>query len=266
MYWNLRRKTLHHEQALTNCPDQPAFRCGRCTSLVDNRLCPDSCVVEAHFKEEDRYEFNGKLELIQNLFKHTNTQKELDLLPQQLDDALVGHHGLALAVTDATGDIRFPTSGADVPRALLQDCQIQPVTCASGALRQWKQAEMSYRGMAASMTAGTGKPYTVAVTLDIEHHEVFMNKFRSVLALAIALAALATASLGLAVTRWRLSPLLQVTDMVAGVSAQHLQSATRTHGVHSGTGYRSAAAVQCSGTRRSRRDNHCRFSRSRHHG
>ncbi|MDP1926641.1 MAG: two-component sensor histidine kinase, partial [Thiobacillus sp.] len=58
-------------------------------------------VVETHFKEGDRHELNGKLELIQNLFKHTYTQKELDSLPQQLDDALVGHHGLAVAVTDA---------------------------------------------------------------------------------------------------------------------------------------------------------------------
>lgn len=179
-------------------------------------------VVEAHFKEVDRHELSGKLELIENLFKHAASPKQLDLLSQQLDDALVGHPGLAVAVTDATGRIRFATAGADFPRTLLQNCQTPSAGCTYGTLQQWKQAGVSYRGMAVSITAGSGTPYTVAVAQDIEHHEIFMNTFRSVLGIAIALAALATASLGWIVTRWGLSPLRQVTDMVAGISAERL--------------------------------------------
>jgi two-component system heavy metal sensor histidine kinase CusS len=179
-------------------------------------------VVDAHFEEGDRHELNGKLELIQNLFKHASSQNELDLLPQQLDDALVGHHGLAVAVTDARGDIWFATSGADFPQTLLNDCQAQPAGCTAGTLQQWTQSGTSYRGMAVSITTGGGRPYSVAVALNIQHHVLFMNKFRSVLALAIALAALATAGLGWIVTRWGLSPLRQVTDMVAGISAERL--------------------------------------------
>lgn len=179
-------------------------------------------VVEAHFKEGDRHELNGKLELIQNLFKHAYSQKELDLLPQQLDDALVGHHGLAVAVTDATGDIWFATPSADFPHMLLQACQSQPAGCTTSTLQQWMQSGISYRGMAMSMATGNGRPYTVAVALNIEHHVLFMNTFRSVLALAIALAALATAGLGWIATRWGLSPLRQVTHMVAGISAERL--------------------------------------------
>lgn len=179
-------------------------------------------VVEAHFKEVDRHELSGKLELIENLFKHAASPKQLDLLSQQLDDALVGHPGLAVAVTDATGRIRFATAGADFPRTLLQNCQTPSAGCTYGTLQQWKQAGVSYRGMAVSITAGSGTPYTVAVAQDIEHHEIFMNTFRSVLAVAIALAALATASLGWIVTRWGLFPLRQVTDMVAGISAERL--------------------------------------------
>jgi two-component system heavy metal sensor histidine kinase CusS len=179
-------------------------------------------VVDAHFEEGDRHELNGKLELIQNLFKNVSSQQELDLLPQQLDDALVGHHGLAVAVTDAAGDIWFATSGAEFPQTLLNDCQAQPAGCTAGTLQQWTQSGTSYRGMAVSMTTGSGAPYAVAVALNIQHHVLFMNTFRSVLALAIALAALATAGLGWMATRWGLSPLRQVTHMVAGISAEHL--------------------------------------------
>ncbi|MHB1077509.1 heavy metal sensor histidine kinase [Thiobacillus sp.] len=179
-------------------------------------------VVEAHFREGDRQELNGKLELIKNLFKHASSQKDLDLLAQQLDDALVGHHGLAVVVTDETGEIWFATSGADFPQTLLNDCQARPAGCTAGTLQQWKQSGISYRGMAVSMTTGGGRPYAVAVALNIQHHVLFMNRFRSVLALAIALAALATAGLGWIATRWGLSPLRQVTHMVAGVSAERL--------------------------------------------
>jgi len=179
-------------------------------------------VVAAHFEEGDRHELNGKLELIGNLFRHASSQKELDLLPQQLDDALVGHSGLAVVVTDAAGEIWLATSGADFPHTLLQDCQNRPAACAAGTLQQWQQSGTSYRGMAVSKTAGNGRPYTVAVALDIEHHVHFMNRFRSVLALAIAVAALATAGLGWMATRWGLSPLRRVTHMVAGISAERL--------------------------------------------
>ncbi|OYW22388.1 MAG: two-component sensor histidine kinase [Hydrogenophilales bacterium 12-63-5] len=178
--------------------------------------------VETHFEEEDRFELSGKLELIQNLFKHASSSDELDHLSQQLDDALVGHHGLAVVVTDATGNIWFATSGADFPRTLLQDCQARPPECTYGTLHQWKQDGVSHRGMAVSINAGSGKPYTVAVAQDIKHHEIFMDKFRSVLGFAIALAALAMASLGWIVTRWGLLPLRQVTDTVAGISADRL--------------------------------------------
>jgi two-component system heavy metal sensor histidine kinase CusS len=179
-------------------------------------------VVAAHFEEGDRHELHGKLELIQNLFRQASSRQDLDLLPQQLDDALVGHHGLAVAVADATGDIWFATSGADFPRTLLQDCLAQRAGCTTGTLQQWKQSAISYRGMAVPITTGGGEPYTVAVALNIQHHVLFMNTFRSVLALAIALAALATAGLGWMVTRWGLFPLRQVTHMVAGISAERL--------------------------------------------
>ena len=179
-------------------------------------------VVDAHFEEQDRTELDGKLELIQNLFRHASSNQALEMLPQQLDDALVGHHGLAVVVTDATGNIWFATSGADFPRALLQDCKARPAECSHGALHQWEQNGVSHRGMAVSITAGSGKRYTVAVAQDIEHHALFMDTFRWVLGVAIVLAALATAGLGWIATRWGLSPLRQVTDTVAGISAEHL--------------------------------------------
>ncbi len=179
-------------------------------------------VVETHFEEGDRHELNGKLELIQNLFKQARSPNEIDRLPQQLQDALVGHPGLVVAVSDATGVLWFTTPGAVFPDSLLKDCQNRFLKCTNGSLRHWQQTGIGYRGMAVPISAGNGQSYTVALGQAIERHEAFMGTFRIVLAIAIALAAVATAGLGWIVTRWGLAPLRLVTDMVSGISAEHL--------------------------------------------
>lgn len=179
-------------------------------------------VVEAHFEEGDRHELNGKRELIQNLFKQARNPNEIAQLPQQLHDALVGHHGLEVSVTDASGTLWFSTPGAMFPGTLPKKCQGKLSDCSDTSLQHWQQAGVGYRGMAVPITAGTGQPFTVVLGLDVERHEMFMNTFRIVLAIAIALAALATAGLGWVVTRWGLAPLRQVTDMISGISAEHL--------------------------------------------
>ncbi len=184
--------------------------------------------IEAHFVESDRHEIEGHLELIRHLLESADSQKGFDRLPQDLHDALVGHHGLAVAVVDARGNMWFATSGAAFPHVLLQsqDCSRLPdsVQCLGGALRQWHREGHDYRGMVVPMRAGNGEIHSVAVSLDIQHHEVFMNRFRELLVLAMALAALATASLGWIVTRRSLAPLRRVTELAAGISAEHLAS------------------------------------------
>ena len=182
--------------------------------------------VEHHFIEGDRHELDGKLELIRHLFKRTKDQQSFDHLPQQLDDALVGHTGLAVAVVDRQGHIWFATSGPGFPHALLhhQGCKDHSglVKCLSGGLLQWQQDGLDYRGRVEQILAGTGETYSILVALDIRHHEVFMERFRRILILAMALAALATAGLGWFATRRGLAPLRRITELSAGISAERL--------------------------------------------
>jgi two-component system, OmpR family, heavy metal sensor histidine kinase CusS len=187
-----------------------------------------SRAMEAHFVGSDRHELEGHLELIRHLLESADSQEGFDRLPQEMDDALVGHQGLAVAVVDARGNTWFATSGAAFPHSLMQiqDCSRLPdsVKCLDGTLRQWHQDGHDYRGMVVPVRAGNGAIHSVAVSLDIQHHEVFMNRFRELLALAMALAALVTASLGWIVTRRSLAPLRRVTELAAGISAEHLAS------------------------------------------
>ena len=131
-----------------------------------------SRAVERHFVETDRHELQGHLELVRRQLMRVDGHKALDDLPQRLDDALVGHHGLAVAVMDARERIWFATSGAGFPQALLrqEDCaeRAAPVRCLEGGLRQWRQAGRDFRGMLAPLRAANGERLKVALALDIQ--------------------------------------------------------------------------------------------------
>ncbi len=194
-----------------------------------------SRAVERHFVETDRHELRGHLELVSRMLTRVGDRQAFDDLPQRLDDALVGHHGLAVAVVDARERIWFATSGAGFPQVLLRQagCDGLPpaaMRCLDDGLRQWRQDGHDYRGLVASPRAGNGEALRVAVALDIQHHEVFMARFHEQLAVAMALAALATALLGWVATRRGLAPLHRVTDLAAGISAEHLASRLPTAG------------------------------------
>lgn len=177
--------------------------------------------VDAHFRDMDQHILAGKLELVGNLLAKAADRAALDALPQQLDDALVGHQGLALAVLDGAGRVWFASTAETFPHPLLEAARRH-----ERSLITWVGDGRPYRGLAARMPAGVaeGGPYTVAVALDIRHHAEFMHQFRRTLALAMGLAALVTAGLGWAVTARALAPLREMGATAASISASHLDT------------------------------------------
>ncbi len=177
--------------------------------------------VEAHFRDMDYHILAGKLELVNNLLAKARDRAAFDALPQQLDDALVGHPGLALAVLDGDGRIWFASTAETFPQPLLEAARRQ-----ERSLITWNAGERPYRGLAARAAAGMqqGGPYTVAVALDIRHHAEFMRQFRRSLVLAMLLAGTITAVLGWAVTARSLAPLRQIGATAASISASHLNA------------------------------------------
>ena len=184
--------------------------------------------VDAHFRDMDHHILAGKLELVGNLLAKAGDQAALDMLPQQLDDALVGHHGLALAVLDGVGRVWFASTAETFPHPLLEAARRQ-----ERSLITWRVDGRPYRGLAARMPAGVaeGGPYTVAVALDIRHHAEFMVQFRRTLALVMLLAAIVTAAMGWAVTARALAPLREMGATAASISANRLDARLPETGV-----------------------------------
>ena len=65
--------------------------------------------VEQHFVEQDMELMTGKLHLAGYLLEKVRTTRDLDTLGTQLDDSLVGHHGLSMLVRSADQRTFFAT-------------------------------------------------------------------------------------------------------------------------------------------------------------
>jgi two-component system heavy metal sensor histidine kinase CusS len=172
--------------------------------------------VEHHFAMEDDADMRGKLELVQHILAKSHQPSDLDALAGELDDSLVGHEGLSVAVIDARGRTWFASSGSAFPKYLVDTPGIVP-----GSLQQWTVGAAAYRGIITPVVVD-GKRFQVAISVDINHHLVFMAKFRRILAIAMLFAALTTAALGWAATHSGLLPLRRITLLAASVSADRL--------------------------------------------
>ena len=177
--------------------------------------------VEQHFVAQDMAVLTGKLDLTRHALEKVRSERDLISIPQQLDDSLVGHQGLALVVVAPDGQKLFATSGAEFPQALLD----KPVPADSLRPVFWKTAgNIPFRGLAALASTGIkdAPPTIIAVATDITHHEHFMSSFRFTLWSFVVLAALLTGFLGWVAVRRGLHPLHAMRSKAEGITAQKL--------------------------------------------
>jgi two-component system heavy metal sensor histidine kinase CusS len=179
--------------------------------------------VEKHFAEEDLDEINGKLELIQHAFDKVVTPADIEKLPQNLNDALVGHHALSVTVYEPSGKVLYTTHDADFPSYILAS---KPAHYKSESLllRKWELNQHVYRGLSIQMaTARTdGAPLNVAIALDIEHHQKFITRFQQSLWISLITGIVSMVILGWLAARRGLSPIRDFDKIARRVSASRL--------------------------------------------
>ncbi len=177
--------------------------------------------VEQHFEEQDMATLGGKLELMRHVLAKVHSTQDLRSLPQKLDDSLVGHHGLVLAVQEANGQTLFATADAPFPQPLLERVR----TPDAGRPYVWRIDEhLSFRGIVAEAPIGIPgwPPAVIAVATDISHHNSFMDSFMKTLWLVVVGGTVATGLLGWIAARRGLAPLREMRRQAAEVSAQRL--------------------------------------------
>lgn len=181
--------------------------------------------MDRHFQEQDRAELQAKLDLTASALYRVHDSADLDRLPQFLDDALIGQHGLSILITNGDGRLLFATSGANSAFPRLPDNILStPGTRRQPPLLTWEQDGQSWRGLLASLLSSDpmAKPLQVLVALDIGHHRQFLADFHRTLWLAVLLTIAAIALLGWIAVRQGLKPLQALTHVARNISANDL--------------------------------------------
>lgn len=173
--------------------------------------------VEAHFRELDQHELDGKLTLIQNLLQ--GRPGDTRPLGQRLDDAFTGHDAVGVLLRNAAGDIVHAIQAGHFPPAQLHGAPLPPTPA------MWEQGGRQFIGRESHVALPAGHAddgVQVVLALDISHHAQFLDEVRARLWLGISLAAVTAALLGWLAAYKGLAPLRRVTATTRCLSAEQL--------------------------------------------
>ena len=177
-------------------------------------------VGENQLQEHYRMELDGKMELVRNTLGGVTSTVTITELRQKLHSAIIiSHPGIAITVAASDGTTLFSVGRPEVVKHLLEGAEIgkpKPVVWALDSRTYRIRTEHLTPGITASQSAN------VAIAVDITEEMEFMAKFMRLLWLGMTLAALALGWLGWVAVRRGLSPLHDISAMVANVSAQQL--------------------------------------------
>jgi two-component system heavy metal sensor histidine kinase CusS len=179
-------------------------------------------VIDRHFAEQDYTELRGKLELASRLVSKARSEGTTELLPRHLDDALVGHHHLALALYDNARKV-YGFGAAEYPQTLLTQATTR--LAATPTILFWHEGSNQYRGLALRLAAdGSPGGSVLVVAVETSHHREFLDHFKVALSVVLTLASVAALALGWAVARVGLTPLRQTAQLAREITAERINT------------------------------------------
>lgn len=169
--------------------------------------------ADAHMAELDAHELLGKLALT----RHVGTRESTpDALATRLGDALVGEHGVIVAVDGENGAIfRWPEAQlAGALAAATGKVDETPVRLSLNG--------QDFRAVAGALETAWGETARIVVARDIRHHTDFLDRMQRDFWLALLSAALLTVVLGMLIARQGMSPVRDIARAAGRISAGQL--------------------------------------------
>lgn len=177
-------------------------------------------LVESHFEEMDAGILWSEYQRIAGALTMARTTQELSSLPQEHSESLSDESGMTALVIGPDGRQVFAAGSARFPDTMLVNANehmYRPT--------RWTDAQNhAFRGVVAkAMTGIPGSgPATVAVAMDLEHHERFMASFRFTLWIVVGGAAVVSSTFGWIVVRRGLRPLRDIGQSAGAITATRL--------------------------------------------
>lgn len=181
--------------------------------------------IERHFQTQDMALLKGKLTLVQHLLADATEKHTEKGLPDLLNDALIGHHGLAVRVSSARGvlyqskDLVLP----EINAAVTHTDNIRPFEVSLPDGRIFHAISVVIPGEAA--------PYVVTIATDASDHMAFMRSFSVTLWFFVGFAAVLTGLAVWLIAYREMAPLKKIRAEAAHITAQHLDQRLSTESI-----------------------------------
>ena len=176
--------------------------------------------LDHHFEAQDQGSLHSHLQQARLMIAPVDDAAALATLPAQFHQAFASHHDLAIRVLDAGGRTLFEQNATAMP----VDWWRHPNDTHPAATMTWREGEHAWRGSAMLMPlsmAGVA-PLTVAMALDIHHHELFITNFRHALMGYVLLTAAGCALLAWWAVRQGMKPLRVMAAKAARIGSGQL--------------------------------------------
>lgn len=180
-------------------------------------------LVESHFVQRDMNEIEGTTEVVRNVLAKVGYHSDLDLVPQLLEDALVGHAGVFIKIVGPEGRVLFASSDALSPNAH-PGTLAMPDSRSRGGPDVREYGGHAFRQSVVAVPLGIAgiSPAEVLIAVNIDHERDFMAEFGRILWLSIAAGILLTGVLAWTAARRGLEPIRRIAALAQGISASRL--------------------------------------------
>lgn len=169
--------------------------------------------TDNHMAELDAHELLGKLALARHIGSQADSPAAF---AARLSDALVGEHGIIVAVDGPSGAIfRWPDDELAASLAAVS----AKVGEEPARLRE---DGMDYRAVAGSEQTGWNEAVRVVVARNIHHHTDFLEQLQRDFWLAVLAAALLTVVVGMLIVRHSMRPVRAIAHAAGRISAGRL--------------------------------------------
>jgi len=191
--------------------------------------------IKHHFRDGDIAKLSIIKGHVSQLFSISEAENYPDKLKKKLDDLLVGHHGAFLFITkeNSRENVREIFFASVNDPDLIDMVYRNSSQLESSLLNRWDAAEHSYRvvslnvvnqklGQKNGQQSGEEEIYRIFVAMLIDHHLVFIEKFRFTLWMMIISGFVLMGFLGWFAVRKGNAPLYKIVTQIRGISASEL--------------------------------------------
>lgn len=177
--------------------------------------------ADAHMAELDAHELHGKLALV----RHVGAQEATpQAMARRLADALIGEHGVIVAVDDDRGPIvRWPDDDLAGALAATRDVGETPIRLTVGG--------RDFRLVAGPLETAWSATARIVVARDIGHHTDFLDRLQRDFWLALLAAALLTVTVGAVIARRGMAPVRRLAHAAGRITAGQLAERIPDHAV-----------------------------------